>query len=335
MMNIIYLTLLALLTGILIYGALRLSRLSRNRRETSHIAKAYLGIINQYVITSRTDLNGVITDVSHAFCDISGFARTEIIGQSHAIVRHPDTDNQTYQSLWLALQNDEDWQGEMCNQRKDGTTYWVQASITADYDLYGNKVGYIAVHQDITDHKMVAELSIRDALTGLYNRRHFNHYFDDALSMAHKKGQAISLMIFDIDNFKKYNDTYGHQKGDDVLKETATALQCRVQDFNAACFRLGGEEFAIIASLDDDEALELAENICKEIESLDIEHINNAQFGCVTTSVGVYSHHPDGMSVVEADELFRIADQSLYRAKESGRNQVCRPDTEHSSIELF
>lgn len=334
-MDPIYLSLLTILLIILLYGSRRLSRLSQMRKETTHVAKAYLGIINQYVITSRTDLDGIITDVSDAFCEASGFHRHELLGKSHAVVRHPDTANKTYASLWDSIASGKDWQGEMCNQRKDGSTYWVQASITADYDLYGNKIGYIAVHQDITDHKMVIELSIRDALTGLYNRRHFNHYFDQLLQDAHDNEQAISLMIFDVDNFKKYNDTYGHQKGDDVLKETAAALQYCTQEGNAACFRLGGEEFAIVVLLDEDAAVALAEKVRAEIEALNIEHINNAEFGCVTTSVGVYTHPYDGFAVPEADELFRIADQCLYRAKESGRNQVGKPEEESDSIELF
>ncbi|MAC45966.1 MAG: hypothetical protein CMI12_03825 [Oceanospirillum sp.] len=319
----------------LVFGHRQFKRLTQNKKEANHIAQSYLKIINQYVITSKTDLEGNILDVSDAFCQISGFSKEELVNHSHAMVRHPNTPDETYQSLWQSISEGRDWQGEMCNQRKDGTSYWVYASITANYDMYGRKVGYIAVHQDITDHKMVVELSIRDALTGLYNRRHFNHYFEQHLQDCYENNRALSLIIFDIDNFKKYNDTYGHQKGDDVLKETAAVLQYCTGDETAACFRLGGEEFAIIIQQDETGAEELAERIRAEIEDLGIEHINNANYGVVTTSVGFYTYHTDEFSPPEPDELFRVADQSLYRAKESGRNQVCGADMAQSSIELF
>ena len=324
-----------LMIMMLVFGHRRFKRLTRNKKEANHIAQSYLKIINQYVITSKTDLDGNILDVSDAFCQISGFNKEELVGHSHAMVRHSDTPDETYQDLWQSISEGQDWQGEMCNQRKDGTSYWVYASITANYDMHGRKVGYIAVHQDITDHKMVVELSIRDALTGLYNRRHFNHYFEQHLGTSQQNEKALSLIILDIDNFKKYNDTYGHQKGDDVLKETAAVLQYCADDEAAACFRLGGEEFAIIAQQDEAEAEAMAERIRGEIEDLAIEHINNAEYGVVTTSVGFYTYQPDQFSTPEPDEIFRIADQSLYRAKEHGRNQVCSSHMTESSIELF
>lgn len=332
---LILLLFVLLMLAVLLYGRRRFKRLNKNKKEANHIAQSYLRIINQYVITSKTDIQGNILDVSDAFCEISGFSKEELIGQSHAKVRHPDTPDDTYQDLWQSISKGNDWQGEMCNQRKDGSSYWVYASITANYDMYGRKVGYIAVHQDITDHKMVVELSIRDALTGLYNRRHFNHYFEQYLQESDRNNKALSLIIFDIDNFKKYNDTYGHQKGDDVLKETAAVLQFCSEDDASACFRLGGEEFAIITQQDEDGANALAERIRAEIELLGIEHINNADYGVVTTSVGFYTYHADQFSTPEPDELFRVADQSLYRAKENGRNQVCGADMAQSSIELF
>jgi diguanylate cyclase (GGDEF)-like protein/PAS domain S-box-containing protein len=329
------LTTIALLLTLLLYWHKRLRRVKKNRAETNHVAQSYLKIINQYVITSKTDLDGNILDVSDAFCQISGFSKEELVGKSHGMIRHPDTSGDTYQCLWDAIANDQDWQGEMCNQKKDGTTYWVHASITANYDMYGRKIGYIAVHQDITDHKLVIELSIRDALTGLYNRRHFNDYFEKHLKDSHECKKPLSLMIFDIDNFKKYNDTYGHQKGDEVLRDTSAVLQYCVDGISASCFRLGGEEFAIIAVMDESQANALAEHVRSEVEALTIEHIDNAHFGVVTTSVGVYTYLADDFSTPEPDELFRIADQSLYRAKEMGRNQVCSSAITESSIELF
>lgn len=313
----------------------RLRRAQEAERHSDHRLKSYLMIINRYVVTSRTDLQGNIIEVSDAFCKISGYSKQELIGNSHNLVRHPNTDDHIYQDLWQTIQQGKSWQGEMCNRRKDGSLYWVQASITPDYDLDGKMRGFIAVHQDITDHKMVIELSIRDALTGLYNRRHFNQNFEQLLQRSKSQDGFISLMILDIDNFKKYNDTYGHQKGDAVLSETAAVIQRCCDQQQATCYRLGGEEFAVLSNLALEPAQDLAEEIRAQIEDLNIEHINNANLGKVSISIGLYSCRIDRFSVDEPDEIFRIADQALYQAKEMGRNRVNSANLDTSSIELF
>lgn len=328
--------LLFLVSGFtLIFLWRRLRRVQKTQRYSDHRLKSYLSIINRYVVTSRTDMKGYIVEVSDAFCAISGYSREELIGRSHNLVRHPDTDNQVYQSLWQTVQKGNSWQGEMCNQKKDGAVYWVQASITPDYDLDGQMRGFIAVHQDITDHKKVIELSIRDALTGLYNRRHFNDNFAQCLERVKTQQGTLSLMILDIDHFKKYNDTYGHQKGDAVLSETATVLQSCCNAVQASCYRLGGEEFAVLSEQRAELVQELAENIRLHIEALNIEHINNANFGCVSISIGLYSYQGKHFSVDEPDEIFRIADQALYQAKALGRNRVSCAHLDKSSVELF
>lgn len=328
-----------LIVAAAVYFNRRLNTESRSSARNDHLARSYLRMINRYVITSRTDLEGRIYDVSEAFCEISGYNRNELIGHSHGIIRHPQTDPDIYQQLWSQLQADKSWQGEMCNRRKDGSTYWVKASITPDFDLYGKKVGYIAVHEDITDHKIVRELALRDPLTGLYNRRHFNEYFQQLLTEAHHQQQTLSLIVLDIDNFKKYNDTYGHQQGDTALCQVADCLQTGCQQqaprSQTRAFRLGGEEFALIALMDEADAVHFAEAVRHAVEQLQIEHSNNADFNVMTASLGGYCHQPGAIATVETDELFRIADQALYRAKALGRNQVRFTHDEEADIELF
>lgn len=326
---------------VVVYWNRRLSSEVETRETANHLAQSYLDIINRYVITSRTDLRGTIIDVSQAFCDISGYSRGELIGHSHGVIRHPQTDESVYQDLWQTLDQGKSWTGEMCNRRKDGTAYWVAASITADYDPQGHKIGYIAVHQDITDHRIVRELSLRDPLTSLYNRRHFNELFQRQLqSTPHQK--AIGLILLDIDHFKKYNDTYGHQKGDTALVQVACCLEdsCLLlnkqnPDSQAHAFRLGGEEFAVLAALDEEATLAAAEQIRQQVYDLQIEHVNNEDFAVMTTSLGCYSYPINPQLATEPDELFRIADQALYRAKDMGRNQTQSANRQSTDIELF
>lgn len=327
---------------IVVYWNHRLSSEVKTRETANHLAQSYLNIINRYVITSRTDLGGTITDVSKAFCDISGYSRDELIGNSHGLIRHPQTDNSIYEDLWRTLDQDQNWSGEMCNRRKDGTAYWVAASITPDYDQLGKKTGYIAVHQDITDHRIVRELSLRDPLTGLYNRRHFNELFESFLNGKSHQASHISLILLDIDNFKKFNDTYGHQKGDTALAQVAFCLEEVCIQLNNDCqtaqahtFRLGGEEFALLALLDEKSTEDAAEAIRQKVYDLQVEHVNNGGIGVMTCSLGCYSTPINRELTIEPDELFRIADQALYRAKDLGRNRTESANTQSADIELF
>ena len=327
---------------VVVYWNQRLSSEVKTRETANHLAQSYLGIINRYVITSRTDLYGNITDVSKAFCEISGYSREELIGNSHGVIRHPQTDNKVYEELWHTLSQDKSWSGEMCNRRKDGTAYWVAASITADYDQNGKKTGYIAVHQDITDHRIVRELSLRDPLTGLYNRRYFNELFESFLKGKTHQESHAGLILLDIDHFKKFNDTYGHQKGDTALAQVAFCLEevcIRLNQENEALqahsFRLGGEEFAILALLDEDQTALAAESVRQQVYDLQIEHVNNEGFGVMTCSMGTYNFPIDRAIPAEPDELFRIADQALYRAKDMGRNQTQSANHQSAEIELF
>jgi PAS domain S-box-containing protein len=120
--------------------------------------------MDQNVILSETDLHGIITHVSEAFCAISGYSHEELIGQSHNIVRHPDMDKDTFKEMWGALKSQACWFGEVKNLRKDGTYYWVFTKVEPSIDSDGRHVGYYAIRQDITAKKAVEELSAQQAI---------------------------------------------------------------------------------------------------------------------------------------------------------------------------
>jgi PAS domain S-box-containing protein len=116
-----------------------------------------LRLADDHIIMSTTDVKGNITYASKAFCEISGFDLSELIGQNHRIVRHPEMPKSLYDDLWGRLKSDRTWQGELKNRKKDGGFYWVYASIGPIYDLEGKKIGYTAIREDITDRKVVEE----------------------------------------------------------------------------------------------------------------------------------------------------------------------------------
>lgn len=164
-------------------------------------------------------------------------------------------------------------------------------------------------------------LSSLDGLTGIANRRHFDDGIDREWRRALRDQTPISLIMVDIDFFKAYNDTYGHQAGDDCLKQVAGLLKRysrRAGDFPA---RYGGEEFTVVLSgTGTGNAQRIAEEIREGVESLGIPHESSSAGDVVTVSAGVATVVPhDGLSVAE---LIRKADSALYRAKGAGRNRV-------------
>jgi PAS domain S-box-containing protein len=110
-------------------------------------------IVDKYVIMSRTDINGTIESVSDAFCDISGYSSEELIGQTHRVIRHPNTPKETFIDLWETIKSGKIWRGEIKNLKKDGNYYWVDVIITPIFDLEQNIIAFEAIRQDITSKK--------------------------------------------------------------------------------------------------------------------------------------------------------------------------------------
>lgn len=288
---------------------------------SNHKLQKYIDLLDRYVITSSTNLDGIITESSQAFSNISGYTKDELIGKPHNIIRHPDMSSSFYAQLWKTLQSGKMWQGEMKNKNKNGGTYWVYATISQIYDKKGNHIGYTAIRQDISNKKHIETIAITDALTCIFNRRHFNSQLPRILNSARRNNLLISLVMLDIDHFKQYNDNYGHQKGDEALKSVADVLVRTLKRSSDVCFRIGGEEFAIIYVVDTKEqSLEFANKIRIDIESLHLQHAANIEREYVTVSLGLVCKNAN--DIINEDTLFKEADDYLYKAKQSGRNKV-------------
>ncbi|WP_342119572.1 diguanylate cyclase [Pseudoduganella sp. OTU4001] len=167
------------------------------------------------------------------------------------------------------------------------------------------------------------KLAALDALTGIANRRRF----DENLVLEWQRGQRdktpLSLLMVDIDCFKHYNDTYGHQAGDLALKKVAAVLTENLKRPADLVTRYGGEEFAIILpETDSDGAMSVAQACQRQLENLKIENTKAAPYGVLTMSVGVHTMVPD--KHFNWDELVAAADRALYAAKANGRNNVVK-----------
>jgi len=164
-------------------------------------------------------------------------------------------------------------------------------------------------------------ISVTDALTGLYNRRHFDAALDDEWKRARRDRNPLSLVMLDVDHFKLFNDNYGHQAGDDCLVKVAQALQASSHRSVDVTARYGGEEFiAIFPDTNGPGALAMAENIRQAIIALHIPHDHSSAAGYVTVSLGVACAIPE--EGLQAESLLKSADMALYHAKEKGRNRA-------------
>jgi PAS domain S-box-containing protein len=134
-------------------------QLKRSVTEKTAELSALLSSFNTYVISSKTDLKGIITHASDAFCKISGYSKEELIGKSHHLLRHPDMPKSLFEDLWKTLKLGNVWKGEIKNRTKEGGYYWVDAIIAPEYNNKGKHVGYNAIRQDITSKKAVEDLS--------------------------------------------------------------------------------------------------------------------------------------------------------------------------------
>ncbi|NEZ03280.1 diguanylate cyclase [Wenzhouxiangella sp. XN201] len=162
--------------------------------------------------------------------------------------------------------------------------------------------------------------SIRDPLTGLYNRRFLDENLGREISRSRRTGNPLSVIVLDVDHFKQFNDSLGHDAGDAVLIDLARLLAEQARDMDLPC-RLGGEEFLIVlprASVE--QAMLAAERLRKAVSDMDVEYRGQPLHG-VTVSLGVASYPDHGD---EAESLIKAADQALYRAKRAGRDRVER-----------
>ena len=223
-------------------------------------------------------------------------------------------------------------EGELEKTIKDGQEYWIQKSIMPIYDD-NIRVGEVIVNYDITEKKKLERLAIRDGLTGLYNRRFFDETLKKEISRVARKKKKLSFFILDVDFFKKYNDSYGHEAGDEALVAVSHEVKKALHRGGDFAFRVGGEEFgALFSDASVENSLKLANKIRKNIEALQIEHSNSQTAKHITVSIGLLVVDFSQESV-DGHGFYTMADDALYQAKNSGRNRVVL--YENDDIDFF
>jgi diguanylate cyclase (GGDEF)-like protein/PAS domain S-box-containing protein len=199
------------------------------------------------------------------------------------------------------------------------------------HDEQGDVIGVVGVMLDITElensklelkqiNRRLETCSLTDPLTGLYNRRKFNDVFPKTLRAAKRQDRILNFAIIDVDNFKKFNDNYGHVAGDHALRLISNELQRRLLRADDYIFRLGGEEFGLLFYANDEAAAtQFANEIRLGVQGLAIPHRHNDGHKYVTISLGMVSLNNSKEAVMD---VYEQADNLLYRVKKSGKNKV-------------
>lgn len=197
----------------------------------------------------------------------------------------------------------------------------VQAKVSAMYRLVRMQRALVKLTAQLNEaNQELQRLSMTDGLTGIANRRLFDELLVREWRRCARIGKPLSLVLLDVDHFKKYNDRYGHQAGDECLKVVAKQVAAAAPRPGDLAARYGGEEFVLVlGETDGDGARWVAERLCNQVIGLKMMH-EDSPHDYVTVSCGVSSVQPgDDLSI---DRLVKTADKALYQAKERGRNGV-------------
>jgi|GEM_PF-1488236 len=272
-----------------------------------------------------TNHESIIESVNPAFIQITGYTEKEAVGQHIRLLKSGKHPEEFYKSLWATINAAGHWKGEFINKKPDDSLIVVESTIDVIRNREGEIINYVSIFHDITQRKKQEEIlelrSRTDSLTGLSNRRYFDEALDIQWQVCIRNHFFIGIMMIDVDFFKKYNDAYGHQSGDDCLVKISRVLQANVRRSNDIIARYGGEEFVIVLIQTSPENIrEIAESIMRDVQSLKIRHSASDISEYVTISMGIASLTPT--KDLSYTMLIEAADNALYLAKKSGRNRI-------------
>ncbi|MBU7318011.1 sensor domain-containing diguanylate cyclase [Paenibacillus oleatilyticus] len=285
-------------------------------------------------VVSMHDLSGRILYISPSCRVLLGYEPEELIGTSAYDLFHPE-DLTKIPGMMSPMETAPNLPLSSYRIRtKNGGYVWFETSgrIADDEHDSGNGQTVICISRDISSRKqteqqlmktneLLQKISSIDALTGLANRRFFDERFAKEWRHAMRFSTPLSVILLDIDYFKRYNDTYGHHDGDACLQYVAEAMRRAAKRPGDMIARYGGEEFVIVLPVTDGRgALYVGERMRSEVEQLRIPHRGSAVSSFVTASLGVATMIP--VRDVSPRELIIRADKALYRAKQEGRNRA-------------
>lgn len=300
------------------------------REATSHRLATLIELIEEGITLS--DENGNFEVFNKKMVEISGYTKEEANQNNFLHLLYPDP--QQRQQVILDIESVTHGYGnhevETVIQTKDGHSK--SLLVTTARVWYDNHIWFLSAYRDITRRKktedelrkanqMLHQLATIDGLTQIANRRYFTEYLSQKWEILKKEQQSLCLILGDIDYFKIYNDTYGHQSGDYCLQQIAQAFNRAARRAMDLVARYGGEELAVILPYTNAKGgLKVAATIQSEIAQLQIQHHRSEISEYVTVSIGVAAVIPQAN--LSAESLITWADKALYEAKHQGRNRI-------------
>ncbi len=263
----------------------------------------------------EVDLAGNFTFFNDSMVSILGYPREQMVGMNNRVYMDSEAAGrvfETFHDVYLTGRPGRALDWELI--RQNGSRVFVGVSVSLITDPLGKPIGFRGIARDITERKKFEEelkrLSITDDLTGLFNQRHFYRRIDEEAKRARRMAYPLCIILFDLDSFKSYNDTYGHLAGNDVLKEVgAIARSCIREDMDTA-FRYGGDEFAVILpSIPEQGARAVADRIRSEV----IRKIQG-----IDISIGIASLEEE----LDVTDIIHRADSAMYEQKGRHRKPV-------------
>lgn len=275
------------------------------------------GVPAHQVIGTSDHWRAFYDEQRHCLADLVALGRTE--DMEHLYVTHAEPNDS---ALGIKAEN---W----CVMPQVKKRLYLAVDAGPIYDEDGNLLAVVETLRDQTEQKLaqmaLQSLAVKDGLTGLANRRSFDEKLEAEWRHNRREGTPLAVLLVDVDHFKQYNDTYGHQRGDSCLKAVAGAIDKQVFRPADLAARYGGEEFAVIMPNTGLEgAAHVAERIREAVHTLRLEHESSQTDSVVTLSVGMAALIPDDER--DAADLVAAADSALYRAKRQGRNRVVAAD---------
>ena len=268
-----------------------------------------------------TAADGTIIDVNAAFSRITGYTRDDVLGQNPRLLNSGRQGKEFYATMWHQLNENGHYFGEIWNRRKTGEVYAEMQTISAVRDAEGNVLQYVALFSDITTLKehqhQLEHIAHYDALTNLPNRVLLADRLRQGMNQAQRRGQALAVAFLDLDGFKAINDQHGHEAGDQLLIAVAARMKQTLRDGDTLA-RIGGDEFvAVLVDLTD--ATASAPMLTRLLAAAALPVVFGDIVLQVSASIGV-TIYPQAEGV-DADQLLRQADQSMYQAKLAGKNR--------------
>lgn len=264
-----------------------------------------------------TSSDGRIEFANQGFEIITGYTPSEVIGLNPSFLKSGHHDEAFYTRLWQHLTEGLAFRAMFVNRHKAGHEIHCQQTITPVKNQDGTASHFISIIKDMTDRVFeelkLREQASRDEMTGLMNRRAGEMELDISLIQAHESRSPFCVLMADIDDFKPVNDTFGHPRGDEIIRIVAEILLGKTRKTDK-CIRWGGEEFIVLLPFCDiAKGMEVAESIRQEMADQRFDDI-----GQVTLSLGITESRVDDAPT----KILHRVDQLLYSSKENGKNQV-------------